>query len=210
VVAMKEAGKEAGSRRRASAPSSKSGGTRGRSDGPDLVEELKQLTDRAGEVAGVVRDNAGNAARQVKDKATEMTRAITSTIKEEAEHLFDEQKGKAASKVKGYGKVVHQAAHALHAVKADGLAEYVDSAGAAVEGITDYLEERNLAQVLEDVGEVARSHPGMMIGGMFVTGLALARFLKASGSREEEGQESDGESGGEEEEQPSRGPSRRR
>jgi hypothetical protein len=187
--------KEAGSSRRASSSSRLP-------EGPEVVQELTRLKDRAGEAAGAVRNNAGNAARQAKEKASEMTRAITGTIKEAADRLFDEQMGKAAAKVTRYGKVIHQAADALHAVKADGLAEYVDSAGGAVEGITDYLEERNLAQVLEDVGEVARNHPGMMIGGMFLTGLALARFLKASGSREGEGQESDDDRCGEEESDP--------
>jgi hypothetical protein len=138
----------------------------------------------------------------MKQKAADMARSIAGTIKEEAERLFDEQKGKAASKVTRYGKVIQQAAHALRAVKAEGLAEFVDEAAGNVEGITDYLEERNLAQVLQDAGEVARRHPGMVLGGMFVTGFALARFLKASDSNEEG--ESEDDSGGDEEE-PSRG-----
>ena len=162
---------------------------------PDVVEQLKQLKERAVDVAGTIRESAGSAAEQVKEKAVDMTRAITGTIKEEAERLFDEQKGKAASKVTRYGKVIHQAGHALRAVKADGLAEFVDGAAEKVEGITDYLEERNLAQVLQDAGEVARRHPGMMLGGMFVTGFALARFLKASGSREEDDGASDEDEG---------------
>jgi len=157
------------------------------------VDELRQLKGRATEAAGAVRDGAGAVAGRVKEGAVEMTRAVTGTIKEEAERLFDEQKGKAASKVTRYGKAIHQAAHALRAVKAEGLAEYADSAADAVEGLTSYLEERNLAQVLQDAGEVARRHPGMMIGGMFLTGLALALFLKASGSRPDGGDDEGGE-----------------
>ena len=155
---------------------------------PDVVEQLKELKGRAADAIGSLREGADSAADQVKRKATDVTRAITGTLKEEAERLFDEQKSKAASKVTRYGKVVHQAAHALHAVKADGLADVVDTAAEKIEGITDYIEERNLAQVLEDAGEVARSHPGMMIGGMFLTGFALARFLKAG---DDGGEESD-------------------
>jgi hypothetical protein len=189
---------QSASRRRAASSSS------ARSDGPDVVEQLKELKGRAADVAGAVRASAGSAAGQMKKKAGEMTRAVTGTIKEEAERLFDEQKGKAASKVARYGKVIHQAAHALRAVKAEGLAEYVDSAGVKVEGLTDYLEERNLTQVLQDAGEVARRHPGLTIGGMFLTGLALARFLKASAERDE----SDDGSGEDEEKSGERGSSR--
>ena len=205
MVAMSEAG----SRRRSSSEDRSRERRHDDRGEPDLVQELKQLTATATEVAGVVRESAARSAEQVKQKAAEMTRAITGTVREEAERLFDEQKGKAASKVTRYGKAIHQTAHALHAVKADGLAEYVDSAAGAVEGLKDYLEERNLAQVLEDAGEVARRHPGMVIGGMFLTGLALGRFLKASDSRQGEEEEQGDESGGEEEESP-RGQSRRR
>jgi hypothetical protein len=179
--------------RRQTSSSQRSGGGE-----PDVVEQLKELKGRAAEVAGAVRGGATEAAGQVKEKATQMTKAISKTVKEEAERLFDEQKGKAASKVSRYGKVIHQAAHALKAVKADGLAEYVDGAAEKVEGVTDYLEERNLAQVLQDAGEVARRHPGMTIGGMFVAGFALARFLKASESREDGGEDSGDEDEGEE------------
>jgi hypothetical protein len=172
------------------------------------VEQLRELKGRAAEVASSVRDGAVEAAETVKRKADDMRKAISGTVKDEAERLFDEQKGKAASKVKRYGKVIHQAAHALKAVKADGLAEYVDVAAEKVEGVTDYLEERNLAQVFQDAGEVARKHPGMTIGGLFIAGFALARFLKASAARQEAGDEA-GDDEGEGEDSPRRQGSRR-
>ena len=165
---------------------------------PDVVEQLKELKSRAADVAGAVRESASGAAEQVKQRASEMTRAITGGIADEAGRLFDEQKGKAASKVARYGKVIHQSAHALRAVKADGVADYVDAAAEKVEGINEYLEERNLAQVIEDVGEVARRHPGMMLGGMFVAGFAMARFLKASAEGAEEDSGGEAESGDDE------------
>ena len=186
MVAMSEPGAK-----RAARPSSSESDS-GTPEVPDVVEQLKELKNRAADVAGAVREGASGAAAQVKQRASEMTRVIKEGIAEEAGRLFDEQKGKAASKVARYGKVIHQSAHALRAVKADGFADYVDAAAEKVEGINDYLEERNLAQVIEDVGEVARSHPGVMLGGMFVAGFALARFLKASG--EGAGEDSGGES----------------
>ena len=180
-----------------------------RSDGPDLVEELARLKDVAADAAGTVRRSAGRGAEQVRKKAADIAKAIGGTVKDEAERLFDEQKGKAASQVTRYGKTIKQAGHALRAVKAEGLADYVDSAAGAVEQLNQYLEERNLTQVIEDAGEVARRHPGMVIGGMFLTGLALGRFLKASDSRQGD-EDSDDEGGGEEEEESSRVSSRRR
>ena len=205
MVAMSESG----SRRTSSSSGRQEGGG---GDDVDVVEQLKSLKRRAGDVVENVTSGARETAEQVKHKAAEMTEAITSTLKEEAERLFDEQKGKAASKVGRYGKLIHQSAHALRAVKADGVADMVDGAAERVEHINDYLEERTLAQVLDDVGEVARRHPGMMLGGLFIAGLAGARFLKASASRDDAGggsaSESDEDEGGDEggdEERQSRG-----
>lgn len=180
----------------------------GRGD-EDVVEQLKALKQRAGEAVGRVASGALTTAEQMKQKAAEITEEISGTIKDEAERLFDEQKGKAASKVGRFGKAMHQAAHALHAVKADGVADMVDGAAERVEGLNDYLEERTLAQVLEDVGEVARSHPGMMLGGLFVAGFVGARFLKASASREDsDGAEAsggdEGDESGDEDDRPAR------
>lgn len=174
--------------------------TRHRDDEPDVVEQLRQLKDRATDVAGAVGRGTREATQQLTQTVAEMTQEITSTIKEEAERLFDEQKGKAAAKVARYGKAIHQGAHALRAVKAEGLAEYVDSAADGVEGLTDYLEERTLAQVIEDTADVARRHPGITFGGMFLAGLAAARFLKASASRDEAADDGgdEGDEGGEE------------
>ena len=167
--------------------------------GEDVVEQLRALKERAGDVVERVASGARTTAEQMKQKAAEITEEITGTIRDEAERLFDEQKGKAASKVNRFGKVMHQAAHALHAVKADGVADMVDGAAGRVEGLNEYLEERTLAQVLEDVGEVARSHPGMMLGGLFLAGFAGARFLKASASRaDSNGAEASAEDEGEE------------
>ena len=187
MVAMSEAGS-----RRGSSPSGRSRNAGG--DDADVVEQLRALKERAGDVVETVATGAREKAERMKQKAAEITEAVTGTIREEAERLFDEQKGKAASKVGRYGKLIHQAAHALHAVKADGFADMVEGAADRVEHMNEYLEERTLAQVLEDVGEVARRHPGMMLGGLFLAGFAGARFLKASASRED----ADGSGGGSE------------
>ena len=126
-------------------------------------------------------------------KAADVTRAVADGVKEEADRLFDEQKGRVGSKVERWGKAIHQAAHALHAVKADGAADVVDSVADRIGAMSSYLEERSLGDLLEDANDVARRHPGIMLGGMFAAGLLAARFLKASASRDdaEEGGEQD-------------------
>ena len=109
-----------------------------------------------------------------------MVKAIVDTVHEEAERLFDEQRDRAASKVQKVGKMVHQASHALHAVRMDGVADAIDSAAERVESFADYIKDRNLDDILQDASDIVNEHKALAIGGLFVTGFTVARFLKAS------------------------------
>jgi hypothetical protein len=143
-------------------------------------------------IVGRVKEGASELAQYVRQGV----QAVEQTVKEEGEHLYEKQKDKIISRVGGIGKATRQVAHALHAVKADGLAEYVDSAAEGVEDASHYLEESDLRQVLGDAGDLAREHQALAIGGLFVVGFALSRFLRATGSPPEQSdplQEADSE-----------------
>jgi hypothetical protein len=45
--------------------------------------------------------------------------------------------------------------------------------------------ERSFQDLRRDAEDIARRHPAVFFGGMFVAGLALARFAKASADRSE-------------------------
>jgi hypothetical protein len=172
---------------RSSNRSNSKGGSRaaggGRRDEPD--DALGQVRDTAVEVAGRVISGTREIKEQVMEKAAQLGRAVADGVKEEAEKFFDEQKGKLGDKVDRFGKMINQAAHALRAVKADPVAEAVDSAAGRFRDASSYIEDRSLGDILSDAEDVARRHPGLMLGGLFLTGLLAARFVKASASREE-------------------------
>ena len=161
--------------------------SRGRGGGNEAERALRQVREQATEMAERVISGTREAKEQVMQKASEFTRAVADGVREEAEKFFDEQKGKLGTKVDRVSKMINQAAHALHAVKADPIAEAVDAAGERFKQASSYLEERSLGDLISDAEDVARRHPGMMLGGLFVTGLLAARFVKASASREDEG-----------------------
>ena len=148
--------------------------------------EVQELKDKAADVAQRIAGGARAAKEQVMQKAADVTRAVADGVKEEAERFFNDQKGRIGAKADRWGKAIHQAAHALHAVKADSAADVVDAAANRVGNVSGYLEERSLADILSEAEDVARRHPGVMLGGMFVTGLLAARFLKASAARDGE------------------------
>src|SRR5688572_31979261 len=83
----------------------------------------KLMRNGAGNVLGPLRKGAREATDQVKQTAAEVTRVITDTIQDEASRLFHDQRGRVAKRVERLGRVARQAAHALHAVKMDAVAD---------------------------------------------------------------------------------------
>ena len=178
MVAMRESRESRESGRR----ESRGGG--GSGEGGEILSRVKE---GASDVAQYVKDSARAAREKVRETAAEASRAIQETVKEEAEQMYEKQKDRVASRVAGAGKAVNQAARALHVIKADGLAKYAERAADRVEDASHYLEEHTLSDVLQDTGDVVRRHQALAVGGMFIAGFALSRFLKASESRRQSG-----------------------
>ena len=166
----------------------RSGSSRARGADDVLVGLRDQVSDVAERVASATRD----FKEQAMQKASELTRAVADGVRDEAERFFDEHKGRLGERVQRVGKGINQAAHALRAVRAEGLAEAVDSAAGRFDEVSQYLDERSLGDLVSDAGEFVRRNPAPVVGGLFLTGFLAARFVKASASREtDEGNESE-------------------
>ena len=166
----------------------KRNGARGAGD-EDLVARIRGGT---AEAVRSVKSQARATARQLEEAAGELTHTVVNTVREGARHAVEQQKGQALVGVARVGEVASQAAHALRAVKADGMAEYVDAASRRVERATEYLEERTVTEMIDDASEVVRRNRTIAVGGMLVAGFAISRFLKASASRAAVAADADG------------------
>src|SRR6185369_12442101 len=72
----------------------------------------------------------------------------------------------------------------LHAVRMDSAARLAERASNRVEQASQYVKESNMTQVIEDAQELARRHRALAVGGMFLTGLVVARLVKATAQRD--------------------------
>jgi hypothetical protein len=55
---------------------------------------------------------------------------------------------------------------------------YVDSAAHGIESFARYVEQTDLGEVGRGVERFARRHPAIVLGGMFVFGLAAGRLVR--------------------------------
>jgi hypothetical protein len=62
----------------------------------------------------------------------------------------------------------------------DMVGRYMERAAVGVERVAQYLDSRDVNQIMRDARDVARRRPEMFVGSLFVAGLVLGRFLRSS------------------------------
>lgn len=108
---------------------------------------------------------------------------LFSGIQQKVTSRVDEHKNRAADGLGGIADVIRSASDDLR-VENETLASYVDAAGDQMRRLADQIRERGVADMMDDVHQFARRRPALFIGGAFVLGIGLARFLKSSAERE--------------------------
>lgn len=103
-------------------------------------------------------------------------------IKQNVTSRVDEQKNRAADGLGGIANVIRNAGNELR-TENEALASYVDMASDQLRRFADQIREKGVADMLDDVHGFARRRPALFIGGAFLVGLGIARFLKSSAER---------------------------
>jgi hypothetical protein len=103
-------------------------------------------------------------------------------IKQNVTSRVDEQKNRAADGLGGIANVIRNAGNELR-TENEALASYVDMASDQLRRFADQIREKGVADMLDDVHMFARRRPALFVGGAFLVGLGIARFLKSSAER---------------------------
>ena len=104
-------------------------------------------------------------------------------MKQKVTSRVDEQKNRAADGLGGIADVIRTAGNELRGEN-EALASYVDMASDQMRRFADQIRQRGVADMMDDVGQFARRRPALFIGGAFLVGLGIARFLKSSAERD--------------------------
>ena len=128
----------------------------------------------------------GNLKETVREKGTEAMDALKSKAQDAASGAKDygrtmvqEQKETLAHKVKEYANAARAASDKL-GEESDILSRPAQRAANQLDRVADYLQNKEPADLFDDLEALARRRPEIVFGGMFVAGLAAARFFKAS------------------------------
>jgi hypothetical protein len=111
------------------------------------------------------------------------THGLLGDIKQNVTSRVDEQKNRAADGLGGIANVFRSASNELRNEN-EVVAQYVDMASDQLRRFADQIRQKGVTDMLDDVHNFARRRPALFIGGAFLVGLGIARFLKSSADRQ--------------------------
>ena len=132
--------------------------------------------DKAQEVAGQAGSKVSETAAVVKEQA----RRTVSQVGEQAKTNVDSRMGDVAQELGTVAEAVRQTSEELSGQDQAGIARYGTRIADQIESVSNYLNERGVEEVLTDVEGVARRQPALFLGGAFMLGLLVGRFVRSS------------------------------
>jgi hypothetical protein len=132
-------------------------------------------------------DSAKGAAAGALDTAKQKAGEVVGQAKDQVVSQLNDQKVRAAD---GLGSLTTALRQTGDVLQQNGLpapvADYANSFAGQVERFASYLRDKDVDDLARDAGDYARKNPMVFVGGAFLLGLAVARFLKSSESKAEE------------------------
>jgi len=114
--------------------------------------------------------------------STEKLSALTGDLRNYGQQVCRQQQQRIAGELERFGNSIEATAQKLESQEDARLAEYARAASQKLSSAANYMREKEAGALLRDAQAIARRRPELVIGGMFAAGVALARFLKASGT----------------------------
>jgi hypothetical protein len=130
---------------------------------------------------GASKAGNGSVATETGNGGT--THGLLGGIKQNVTSRADQQKNRAADGLGGIANVFRNAGNELRNEN-EMVAQYVDMASDQLRRFADQIRQKGVTDMLDDVHNFARRRPALFIGGAFLVGLGIARFLKSTADRQ--------------------------
>jgi predicted component of type VI protein secretion system len=99
--------------------------------------------------------------------------ALTSGIKQ--------RKEKTVGEIESVAVALHEKAQQIQQQRGPGSRSMVEQAAQQIDRVASYLKDAEPEDLLREVDRFARREPVLFLGGAFVAGLLVSRFIKATG-----------------------------
>lgn len=132
--------------------------------------------DKAQEAAGQAGHKVSETASVVKEQAK---RTVTQ-VSEQAKTNVGSRMGEVAQELGTVAEAVRQTSEELNSNDQAAIGRYGTRIADQIESVSNYLNDRGVEEVLTDVEGLARRQPAIFLGGAFMLGLLVGRFVRSS------------------------------
>lgn len=147
----------------------------------DADDEIGDYTGRQ-DVKPAIVDQAKEKAHAVIGETQQKAGELLERTRDQVKAQLDSQKEKATGSLASFADVLHQTGQSLSDQQQGPFGDFAHSAASQVERVSDYLQSRDVDDLVSEVEGFARRQPALFLGAAFLLGLATARFLKSSSS----------------------------
>lgn len=131
------------------------------------------------DTGGVVTEQVRQGTQQVAQSAQQAIGQVTDQATQQAQSMIAGQKKQATTMLRQVSGGLRQTGQSLEHQQPQ-AAGILDSAASRIDGVTQYLEQRDIGQLINETENLARQNAALFLGGAFALGVLAARFLKSS------------------------------
>lgn len=148
--------------------------------GTTAGSHLKQERDTLESKTGNARDEAKQKAHQAYDELRQGTRKIGRDTGSYLKKVAAEQQHLLVEKLEEYRNAAKAASDKLESDDDTVAAKNIRKTADRLGNVADYVRESEPNDLLSDASRMARKHPELVFGGLFLAGLGMARVMKSS------------------------------
>ena len=142
--------------------------------------ETSRIVDEARSEMENLKESARKEGSAAVDQIKSAAQSAVRDAQETGQSFVKNQKENLASRFSEYATAVQSISEKLRGNDDNILAGPAEKAAGSLNRISDYLREKEPAELLDDLESLTRRKPELVFGGLFVVGFAAARFFKAS------------------------------
>jgi hypothetical protein len=131
------------------------------------------------------RSSVAQTAKEAKAKIGSAATEAATKVKEGAEKMVSDKKETVAERVGAYGSALHDSAKSFEQQDPN-IAWLTHRAAEKLEGVANYVRDRDFTGLRDDAADLARRHPAAFFGGMCIAGLVLGSVIRAARSASQE------------------------
>jgi hypothetical protein len=120
-----------------------------------------------------------DTGQDVRQKAEETASTLVDQAQQVVEKRASTQKERAAETLGSVAQSIREAGSSMREQQPQ-IASLADQAASRVEGVSTYIRDHEVRDLISETERLARREPLLFLGGAFAVGFIAARFLKAS------------------------------